>query len=171
MAGMLGRPRPGGVGAGRALVALLIFTTTIEFLLGTAVNLYTTCLPDGPMHLFSSDPCAASSGQSILEAHVVVGVVLGLLALALLFWAVRRRTPRVTGPAFGGFLGVVIAAIGGYEYLAINPNPADYSFLMALGFLMAFGAYMSAAFALRDYARTGGAAVRWMPPPASNPPP
>lgn len=171
MSSMMGRPRPGGVGAGRALVALLIFTTTIEFLLGMGVNLYTTCLPDGPMHLFSSNPCAASSGQSILEAHVVVGVILGLLALGLLAWAARRRIPRFMGPAFGGFLGVVIAALGGYEYLAINPNPADYSFLMALGFLLAFGAYMSAAFVLRDYARTGGAAVRWLPPAASNPPP
>ncbi len=155
-----------GVGAGRAMLAMLLFGVGIEYLLGTDVNLYAGCYPDGPMHLFSSDPCGT---QAVLEAHVVVGVLIGLLSIGLLFWAVRRRIPGLLGPAFGGFLGIVIAAVGGYEFLAMSQNSAA-SFLMALGFLMAFGSYFSASFVLRDYARSGGAAVRWMPPSSTSPP-
>jgi hypothetical protein len=169
---MSGGSRSGGVGAGRALLFLTLLAGAIEFLLGMDVNLYIPCVPDGPMHVFASDPCGS---QPILEAHVVVGVVLGVLAIGLLLWAARRRIPGFLGPVFGGLLGVVIAAVGGYEYLATatatsTGSPAD-SFLMAVGFLIAFGSYMSASYVLRDYARSGGAAIRWLPPASSNPPP
>lgn len=148
------------------MLALLLIAGVVEYLLGMDVNLYSSCFPDGPMHLFSSDPCGT---QSMLEAHVVVGILLGLLAVGMLLWALRRRIPGLLVPVFGGLLGVVIAAAGGYEFLAMNQSAAD-SFLMSVGFLMAFGAYFSASLVLRDYARSGGAAVRWTPPVSPNPP-
>jgi hypothetical protein len=168
---MFGSARSGGVGTGRALLFLTLFATAVEFLLGVDVSLYTTCLPGGARYVFAMDPCGS---QGALQAHVALGAILGILALVLLIWAVRRRIPGLLGPVFGGFLGVVIAAVGGYEFLAtssptMDGNPAD-SFLMALGFLIALGAYFSAGYALRDFERTGGAAIRWTPPPAANPP-
>jgi len=170
MSGGLGSPRPSEVGAGRALLALVSLTGVVQFLLGTDVNLYSTCFPQGTLHVFESDPCGT---QTILEAHVVVGIVLGVLAIGLLLWTVRRKIPGLLGPVFGGLLGIVLAALGGYEFLATSTatsagSPAD-SFLMAVGFVLAFGAYMSASFALREYSRSGGAAVRWTPPAPSPP--
>jgi hypothetical protein len=165
-----GSARSGGVGTGRALVFLTLFVTAVQFLLGTDVNLYDSCFPSGTRYVFSMDPCGT---QGVLEAHVTLGVVLGVLALVLLIWAVRRRIPRLVGPVLGGLLGVVLAAAGGYEFLATSTptvpgDPVD-SFLMAFGFLVAIGSYFSAGFVLRDYDRTGGA-VRWMPPASSQPP-
>jgi hypothetical protein len=164
---MSGGSRSGGVGAGRALVALMLFGTGLEYLLGVEFNLYGgACIPQGARTLFSGDRCGT---QPVLEAHVALGVIIGLLAVVLVAWAVRRRIPGLLGTAFGGLLGIVIAAAGGYEYL--SSGMVAYSLLMSIGFLIAFGSYFSSIIALRDYARGSGGAVRWMPPTSSMPPP
>lgn len=157
-----------GMGLGRALAGLALLLTSLEFLLGMDVNLYTTCLPSDTRTLFASNPCPGSS-QVGLEAHVVLGLLLVVVAIGLLAWGLSRRIPRVAGPAFGGLLGVVIAAVGGFEYLSTT-NPA-YSFLMAVGFLIAVGAYFQVLIGLRDLARQASTPVGWSAPAAANPPP
>ena len=136
---MAGRPTGSGGWAGYALIGFTTLLLTIEFLLGMWVNLYYTSLP-------SSISSALQNGSSMpaLATHVGLGVLLGVFAIAVIAWAVTRHRPRVAMWGFAGLLGVLLGAIGGEEFL-VNPGSPIYSFLMALGFLVAFAAYVRAA--------------------------
>lgn len=156
-----GVPR-GGRGIGLALSGLALLLVVVEFLLGMWVNLYDT-LPPSLRAAFESPYVTQDQA---LVAHIVVGVLLGVVAVALVAWAALRHRPRLLGVGVGGLLGVLIAAGGGSEFLSTG-DPI-YSFLMALGFLMAMGAYFRGVHSLTRPPRgaPGGWATMGGAPPA-----
>lgn len=156
---MMGRR---GRGVGLLLAGLGILTTVVEFLLGLWANLYDRVLPGSLRSVFDNPYL---SNDKALAAHVVVGLLLGLIALALVAWAAVRRRPRVMFSGVGALVGVLVAAIGG-EFLLTSGDPI-YSFLMGIGFLMAIGSFYGAVSALRRHGRWAPGA--WTPggsPPA-----
>ncbi len=160
---------PGSRAGGTALAGLAILLVVAEFLLGTWTNLYDQFLPSSLRSVFDQPYL---SNDRALALHVALAVLLGVVAVALLAWAGLRHRPRVAMAAFGGLLGVAIATLGGYQFIA-TPDPI-YSFLMALGFLIALGAYMRAMTVLLRGPRPGmgpwGVPPGAMPPGPVNPP-
>ncbi len=147
-----------GRGGGLALTFLALLFVVVDFLAGVWANLYDEVLPSSLRSVFSN-PYLTTDKALLL--HVIVGLLLGLVALALLLWAVVRHRPSVFLGAAAGLLGVLIAAGGGYQFLATH-DPI-YSFLMALGFLLALGAYLRVAHVLTRGPR--GTAGGWVQGP------
>ncbi|HYK92865.1 MAG TPA: hypothetical protein VEY07_02330 [Thermoplasmata archaeon] len=163
----------GGRGGGLALAGLGVLLTSIEFLLGVWASLYDTVLPKSLRDVFATPYV---SNDLALLAHVVLGLLLGLVALGLLLWAALRHRPRVMFSGVGALLGVLIGA-GGGELFLTSGDPI-YSFLMAVGFLMALGSFYGAITALRRASRwapgawmPGGPIGEPSPPPAGPSPP
>ena len=162
--------RRGGRGVGRALSGLAVGLVTVEFLLGMWTNLYDRVLPGSMADVFRSPYL---SNDRALALHVVVGVLLGLVALALPIWGWIRHRPGVVGVGIGGLVGVALGAVAGSQFL--ETGDPIYSFLMALGFLIAMGAYLRGVHALSR--RPWGPAPGWVPaevvtptPPPAPPP-
>ena len=137
-----------GRGTGLALGGFALLLTTIEFLFGLWANLYEQDLPPSMQDVFTSPYLSIDRA---LVGHVLVGLLLGITALGLVVWAAMRRRRHVLFSAVGGLLGVLIAAIGGAEFIA-KGDPI-YSFLMGLGFLLATGAYFRVMQVLRRPSR------------------
>lgn len=151
--------RGGGTGAGQALIGLTMLVLVVELLLGLWIYLYDKALPASLPDAFRN-----ASSTPALSAHIGLALLLGVLALGVLVWAVVRHHPRVVLWGFLGLIGVLLAGVGGEEFLMTGHD--GFSLVMVLGFLVAFGAYFRAA---RVLARR-----RAMPPPltpvAMNPP-
>ncbi|HZY92627.1 MAG TPA: hypothetical protein VFG07_07675 [Thermoplasmata archaeon] len=155
------RPSRGG---GIALAGLGLLLTAIEFLFGVWASLYDTQLPASLRGVFDSPYVTTDLA---LVTHVVLGVLLGVVALGLLAWAAVHHRPRVLFSGVGALLGILIGAGGGDLFLSTG-NPI-YSFLMAVGFLMAFGSFYGALSALRRHGRWAPGA--WTPgEPSASPP-
>ncbi len=147
-----------GRGGGIALTFLAMLLVVVDFLAGVWANLYDEVLP-GSLRAVFENPYVTTDKALLL--HVVTGVLLGVVAFALLVWSLVRHRPRIFVSATAGLLGVLLAAGGGYQFLATG-DPI-YSFLMALGFLLALAAYIRAAHVLTRLPRSG--AGGWMPGP------
>lgn len=114
----------------------------LEFLVGMYVNLHVNVAPvSSIMAVFTG----GANGYPSLLAHAGLGILLGLLGLLMIPMARRVRRGAVTAGAVVGWLGILLAAGTGAGFLALNHTNSSlawvYSFLMALGFLVAFWAY------------------------------
>jgi hypothetical protein len=148
--------RRGPRGVGRALSGLAVGLVTVEFLLGMWTALYDRVLPRSMADVFQAPYL---SNDRALALHVAVGVLLGVVALALPVWGWVRHRPGAVGVGVGGLVGVALAAVSGSEFLTTG-DPI-YSFLMALGFLVAMGAYLRGVHALTR--RPWGPTPGWVP--------
>jgi hypothetical protein len=119
----------------------------VEFLLGTAVNLFVTITRDhpgaNPPEYFGgvvrSVTWATLHGPVLLILHSILGLLLLLNAIGLLIRAIRIRTRNlVTVTAFGAF-GILAAGFNGGSFL--NYNDDFSSMLMASFFAIAIVAY------------------------------
>lgn len=155
---------PGGRGVGLALVMLTLLLLAVQYVVGMWINLYARCLPTSIQNVYNSTQCTPNIE---VGAHVDLGLVLGLLSLALVVWAARRHRPHLLAAAGAGFVFILVAAFAGEEFLATGN--AAYSLLMAVAFLAAFGAYLRAAAALSRHSRMGGPGS-WGASGASSPP-
>lgn len=145
-----------GRGVGLGLVMLTLLLLVIQYIDGMWVNLSATCLPTSIQNVYNTTQCPANS---YLGIHVDLGIILGLVALALVVWAARRHRPHLLAAAGAGFVFIVIAAFAGYEFLSSVSDPTNashYSLLMAIAFPLAFGAYLRAAMLLSRHNRMGG---------------
>lgn len=136
---------PGSARGGQALVGLTLLLLTFEFLLGMWVNLYYSGFPGSIPSVFTN-----GGATPALLAHVIIGLLLGLLALAVIAWAAVHHRVMVIVLGTVGLLGVLLGAFGGEEFLT-HPTSPLYSFSMALGFLVAFGAYLRASTVLQRH--------------------
>jgi hypothetical protein len=125
-----------------AMIALVV-----EFLLGTAVNLFVTIPTDHPgarpPEYFSgvaqSVTWAILHGHVLLILHASLGLLIVLSALGLLVQATRSRVRPMIVTTGIGFLGVLAAGFNGGSFL--NYNEDFSSMLMAAFFAVAVLAY------------------------------
>ena len=155
----------GGRGGGIAIAGLGMLLTVVEFLLGMWSNLYERLLPSSITSAFSNPYLSIDRA---LAAHVAVGVLLGLLALGLALWGALRHRPRVLFAGLGALVGILVAAGSGELFL--SKGDPIYSFLMALGFLIAFGSFSGALTVLRRHGRWAPGVWSPMGGPGSAPP-
>ena len=111
---------------------------SIQFALGTAVNLYVT-LPDHKA-FFST-----LFGSALLAAHVTVALVLLGASISALVRAIRAR--RVIVLTAVGLAAVLAAAIAGATFTSGQNDGA--SLAMALATAVAMFSYLAAIFKLR----------------------
>ncbi|MGI0068506.1 MAG: hypothetical protein ACREB9_08925, partial [Thermoplasmata archaeon] len=165
---MRGHPQPDSAPprrAGRDPRALLSFLgvpiaalLAVEFLLGMALNLFTTISGGSAVSILSSSP--------VLVAHIVIAVLLiGITARALAL-AIRIRERRGVSAAALGFVSGIVATLAGISYtFAAQSTAASYA--MSVGFA---GLFVSVVLLLLPRAALDGiASERRVAPGAPSP--
>ncbi|MEM0120665.1 MAG: hypothetical protein QW688_04395 [Thermoprotei archaeon] len=129
---LTGEGAPGGVGGGvvgggstrlRRLLMVELLLLLLEFLTGVYM-------------------VVAGVGGGVLDAHIGLGVVAGLLGIVVLVLGVRLAAPRVGLECVLGFVFVVVAGVGGLLYLRGDTPTQVYLALMGVGFILS-GAFYS----------------------------
>jgi hypothetical protein len=133
----------------RTALAFALGALIVQFLLGTAVNLFVKIPTDHPGAnppeyfggVVTSVSWAILHGGLWLTLHAVWGLVLVLAALGALIQAIRQGGGgRITLAALG-FVGVLGAGFNGGSFLNYH---ADFSsMLMAVGFALTMSAYVA----------------------------
>jgi hypothetical protein len=131
----------------RPLAILTFFLLLAQFLIGMLVNFDTlpSTHPGADASEYFSDVVQGDAwalvAQNILElrVHVAIGVLLGLVALALTWLSVAVRSRAWIIASVLGFVGILGAGFNGASFLNYGHNVS--SFLMALGFVLAVCAY------------------------------
>jgi hypothetical protein len=96
----------------RASLVVLVLLLA-EYVLGMYVNLYVTVPSADHGHSVGS---AISNGPVILSAHAVIGLLLGLSALAVLVLSVIARRPSVIAVSVAGLLALAVASLAGSSF-------------------------------------------------------
>jgi hypothetical protein len=131
----------------RPLVAVLLALLAGQFLLGMVSNFYAQLPSTVPgvrgnfdNRLGAAARWALLHGPPELQAHVALGLSLGLGAIALAAGALRVREPPWLPLAPLGLVAVAGAALAGGAFLAYNQDDL-YSLLMSVAFLAALFIY------------------------------
>jgi hypothetical protein len=96
----------------RASLAVLVLLLA-EYVLGMYVNLYVTVPAADHGHSVGS---AISNGPVILSAHAVIGLLLGVSALAVLVLSVIARRPSVIAVSAVGLIALAVASMAGSSF-------------------------------------------------------
>ena len=122
----------------RPLLVAAIVALAIEFLLGTASNLWLT-LPT------SGSGWSTATPAWLVMVHVALGVLILVLAGYIAVLAVRSHVSKVTAASHTGVLGVLIAFGGGFAFMG-QVQSSGASFIMAVGCGVAIAAYAAALY-------------------------
>ena len=82
----------------------------------------------------------------LFMTHMMLGVLLALVACVIALLSLTNKEPRFKFMAWVAFLAVLVAGYGGLSFLMGGQNNGN-SFMMAIGWLVAFGVYMLAVVA------------------------
>lgn len=85
---------------------------------------------------------AGSAPLMLLNAHLLLGTAITLLALWMLVVAIRSRARVWIIATIVGLLGVVVALGGGSAFLSTNGDTGS-SFMMAIGCVVAIAAFIA----------------------------
>ena len=96
----------------RASLAALVLLLA-EYGIGMYVNLYVTVPAADHGHSVGS---AVSNGPVILSAHAVIGLLLGLSALAVLVLSIIARRPGVIVISVAGLIALAVASMAGSSF-------------------------------------------------------
>jgi len=126
--------------ASRRVIVLLRVTVSLlalQFLLGIWVNLF------GSFPRTSDVATALSySGDPVLTAHYALAVLLLLLAVLLAYVSFAPGEPRrLRGLTIAGLLSVLLALEAGVQFILSGFGNADWSFVMAFGFIASTAFY------------------------------
>ena len=141
----------------RLLTVTVLLLLVAQFLAGMVVNLFVNIPKNHPGarpseyfsgSLQSVNWALGSSGLPWLEGHAGIGVLLFLVAVALLLVAIRSgRRAHVIAASFG-LAGIIGAGFNGASFLDFNENFS--SMLMSGGFALALTAYVLGLYAARS---------------------
>jgi heme A synthase len=119
-------------------VKLMILFLSIEFLLGMIVNLFGQA-PDEATGQ-AKEPIWA---MMIFFAHGILGLLLLIGAIFILVATTKTNNKKWQNLAVYGLGSIFLSAAGGIGVVTLGENPASEvsSFVMAVGFLLAFISY------------------------------
>lgn len=106
-------PAPASVARLRRASLAVVVLLLAEYVLGMYVNLYVTVPAADHGHSVGS---AISNGPVILSAHAVIGLLLGLSALAVLVLSVIARRPSVIAFSVVGLIALAVASMAGSSF-------------------------------------------------------
>lgn len=171
---MTHRPVTAGRDAGavgrlwRAALIVQLILLAAEFVAGEAGNLYAR-LPvvhpgsvragtDYFTDLARAERWVTGSGPPVLRVHVLLSLLIGVMAIALLVIAVRAGGRGRAFAAWAGLVVIVGAGFNGASFLIFGDGDSLASFAMALLFLLAvisYAAGLAGELRLRGRARPG----------------
>ena len=136
-------------GAARALALVVCVVLAVQFLLGMYVNLYVNLPVVGSRALGVGEPMmgrfgAMFSSGPVLLVHMMLGMLLVALAIVALVVAAGSADRFAIGWSAAGLTAVLVAGYGGISFFMLGHNNVD-SYLMAVGFLASFAAYLTGA--------------------------
>lgn len=111
------------------LAAILTALLSVQFLLGTYLNLFVT-IPSG-RDLGALPP----DGLVVLVLHILVGIMVLGISLRLTYVAAKARNGRQTALAAIAALGMTVAFLAGANFTFGDQADAA-SFVMAFGFFL-----------------------------------
>ncbi len=111
------------------LAAVLMALLSIQFLLGTYLNLYVTIPAGGNLGALDL------GGLVVLILHIIVGILVVGTAGRLTYVASKAHDRRQTVLAAIAFVGMVFAFLAGADFTFSSQGNAS-SFLMAFGFFL-----------------------------------
>jgi hypothetical protein len=106
--------------ARRGSLAVLVLAVA-EYGTGMYVNLYATIPRSDHSHGLGT---AISNGPAVLSVHAVLGLLLGLGALAVLVQTVIARHPGVIAASAAGLVALAFASVTGANFTS-SANTAD----------------------------------------------
>jgi hypothetical protein len=112
---------PAGVSLARVRRASLVVLVLLlaEYLMGMYVNLYVT-VPRADHG--RSVRSAIANGPVILSAHAVIGLLLGLSAVAVLVLSVIARRPSVIVASAAGLFALAVASVAGTSFTSTGQS-------------------------------------------------
>jgi len=114
----------------------MIIGLAVQFLLGIAVNLYVQFPEDqGPKAQWDF-----ASNNWLVIAHLILGTLLVLGAIALVVRAIKARSATWKMPAIAGLLSLILAWTGGDGFAATQNDSLSY--IMAVGFILGILSYV-----------------------------
>ena len=114
----------------RNISVVMLIALGLEFLLGTATNLYVS-IP-------KKDPWSGATHAGLLYGHAALGVLLFLGSFMLVIRAARSGIAGTVPRSWGVVIGLALATFGGENF--VNRGGASWSsLLMAVGFAAAAG--------------------------------
>ncbi len=111
------------------LAAVLMALLSIQFLLGTYLNLYVTIPAGGNLGAMDL------GGLVVLALHIILGIMVIGTAGRLTYVASKAHVGRQTALAAIAFIGMVLAFLAGADFTFSSQGNAS-SFLMAFGFFL-----------------------------------
>jgi len=107
----------------------------LEFLIGNYIAIFINVENKGNFMGYLS-------GYPFIAIHAMLGGLILIISIVIVI-TLSKHGGRLFYGSIIGFIGVLLAAVGGYEYL-VSGLIAGYSFMMALGFLVAISGYIIA---------------------------
>lgn len=150
----VGKERPGlatarqrRIDSVRKLDVLIIGLLFFQYVLGMGNNLFV----EFPSRVAGVNPLdsALTSGPYLVAFHILVGIALGVAAIAVLTLSALARSRNLAILAMAGLGSILLAGESGIEFVLGWYSDDLFSFLMSLGFVLAFALY----FVLFWYAR------------------
>lgn len=111
----------------------------LQFLTGTWLNLFTTF--PGTQSSSVAGAFSAMMTSSMATVHLLVGVFLVVLAMAILAILIDSGETRLVVFPVVGLAFIVLSALSGTEFASSGFQDSAYSYLMAIGFITAFSSY------------------------------
>lgn len=129
----------------RTMALMMIMALLLQFLLGMYTNLFislprTTMRASGLLMPGMGHMMSAGILDPVFMAHMVVGMLLAIGAVATVIVAVRVKHPFFVIITIIGLIAVLIAGYGGIMFF-MNGEHNSESYTMAIGWLSAFTTY------------------------------
>jgi len=149
--GVTGRSRSSlASGAARGFALVVCGLLAVQFLLGMYVNLYVNLPPvtsgSGGLggSMMGRFGTMFSPGRPLLMAHMMLGMLLVVTGIVALFVAASSGDRFAIGWSVTGLAALLVAGYGGISFFMFGHSNVD-SYLMAVGFLVSFAAYLTGA--------------------------
>lgn len=127
------------VGYVRKLDVLIIGLLFFQYVLGMSNNLFV----EFPSRIAGVNPLdsAFARGPYLVAFHILVGIALGLAAIAGLTLSALARSRNLVVLALAGLGFILLAGESGIVFVLGWYSDDLFSFLMSLGFILAFAVY------------------------------
>lgn len=136
----------------RTVAALTLAALTLQFLLGMWLNLFAAFPTTSQSYVGVMGTMMNfifSGGMPVLMVHMMAGFLLLLLSVFVLVASIRTENNRVAFLGFVGLGAIVLSGVSGLDFMFSGFQDNFYSYLMATGFILAFGSYSAELYLLR----------------------
>ena len=124
----------------KAIVSTSIILLFLQLLLGMWDNLFAAFpVPAGSMNPIDQ---IFTEGPPLLAAHVVVGLVLGVLSIIGLIGAAFLKKRRLIALEASALISVLIAGESGIEFVLSGYQEDVYSYTMTVGYALLLATYI-----------------------------